>query len=148
MAESAVRGWPRVRFHGCVVALGWSLLIVVAAGSCTAKPAPRREPTAPSTRSPTNANSPRSCSSLVGRPFYSAMSGGGVTCSLGIGTTGAAIRVIARTCPDAAPFYEFYSTDPSNRADRSTYFGSQVSPLYQTNDRSITVHDMQVKSCP
>jgi len=56
--------------------------------------------------------------------------------------------VIARTWPDAAPFYEFYSTDPSNRADRSTYFGSQVSPLYQTNDRSITVHDMQVKSCP
>ncbi len=90
---------------------------------------------------------PRPCSSLVGQPFHTAMSGGGVTCSLGPGGD-EAIRVIARSCPDAAPFYEFYSTDTSSGADLSVYFGSQVSPLYRAGSRAITVQDMATESCP
>lgn len=76
------------------------------------------------------------------------MSGGGVTCSFGVGTSNKAIRVIARKCPDAAPFYEFYSTDPNPGADQSIYFGSQVTPLYQADSRSITIQAMETESCP
>lgn len=76
------------------------------------------------------------------------MSGGGITCSFGVGTSNEAIRVIARKCPDGAPFYEFYSTDQSPGADRAVYFGSQVTPLYQANSRSITIQDMETESCP
>lgn len=144
------------------MALGWSLFVVIAAGSCTAKPAGRTgpKPSTPSVQSlplagslsssagPSAPDNPRLCSSLVGQPFHSAMSGGGVTCSLGAGTSSADIRVIARQCPDGAPFYEFYSTDSSPGADPSVYYGSQITQLNQASSRSITVQVMETQSCP